>query len=212
MSGQRRHAGPAAAAAAALLCLGLVAAGWADVALTLPADLLRPGTYQPVQWTAEQVESMRRRALLQQAAGGGLAAGGGDSGSGGRGLALPVCELGLSYRIVELEGANFTSVVTLQNNREVSWWSSMQQCGRHQARCACGACSCAAPRHLPPRPASVRVPTCATPLPPSEPRSWTCPTGRSCGAFQTIALWACCGPTARSHSRWAPPAARPCGS
>lgn len=107
-------------AAALLLRLGLAAAGWADVAFTLPPDLIGISTYQPVSWTAEQVEGMRRRALLQQAAGGGPSLGADGSGSK---LALPVCELGLSYRIVELQGGNFTSVVTLQNNREVSSWA-----------------------------------------------------------------------------------------
>ncbi|PRW56562.1 serine threonine- kinase CTR1-like isoform X1 [Chlorella sorokiniana] len=114
MRRRQRRAGTAAVAAALLLRLGLAAAGWVDVAFTLPPDLLGPSTYRPISWTAEQVDGMRRRALLQQAAGGGPSLGG----SGGK-LALPVCELGLSYRIVELEGGNFTSVVTLQNNREL---------------------------------------------------------------------------------------------
>lgn len=120
MRRRQRRADAAAVAAALLLPLGLAAAGWADVAFTLPPDLLGISTYQPVSWTAEQVEGMRRRALLQQAAGGGPLLG--ADGSGGK-LALPVCELGLSYRIVELQGGNFTSVVTLQNNREVISWA-----------------------------------------------------------------------------------------
>lgn len=152
MRRRQRRAGAAAAVAAALLLrLGLAAAGWADIALTLPPDLLGPGIYRPISWTAEQVDSMRRRALLQQAVGGG--AGLGD-GSGGK-LALPVCELGLSYRIVELEGANFTSVVTLQNNREVS--SCSTPCGAVERLAVCVAC------------VPVRLHACTAPHPCSPP-------------------------------------------
>ncbi len=71
---------------------------------------------------------MRRRALLQL-----LAEGGGDGMAGGAGSELansgssssptsqqlPICELNLGYRVVDVGTANFTSIVTLTNNREV---------------------------------------------------------------------------------------------
>lgn len=67
--------------------------------------------FRPVQWTAQQVESMRSRALLQ---------------AGGQSPPQPVCELGLTYRVLDLPGTSSTSsssstsaTITIANNREV---------------------------------------------------------------------------------------------
>lgn len=68
--------------------------------------LLPPAAYRPVAWSAEEVAGMRR-ALLQRTA----------TASGT--LQLPICELDLSYRIVDLLAENFTAILTLTNNREV---------------------------------------------------------------------------------------------
>lgn len=97
----------------ALLLVPPTAAGWADLALTPPGEpeLLPRDAYRPISWTQQQVESMRRRALLQQLAGGG--------GGGAAVPQLPVCELQLSYRVVDLTAANFSSVATITNNREL---------------------------------------------------------------------------------------------
>jgi hypothetical protein len=103
-----------------LIVLGLLprlaAAGLADVTLSLPGqpDLLH-GAYAPVKWTQRQVEGMRRRALLQQRAEGLAPA----VGLGSSPAQLPVCELMLSFRVVDLGPFNFSSIVTLTNHREV---------------------------------------------------------------------------------------------
>lgn len=92
------------------------AAGWADAALSPPGqpDFLH-SAYAPVEWTQHQHGGMRRRVLLQQASGG-LAVG---AGLGGIPWGSPVCELMLSYRVVDLGPFNFSSIVTLTNHREV---------------------------------------------------------------------------------------------
>lgn len=111
----------AVSAALLALLLPLAQAGWADVALTVPgeAQLLPLDAYKPITWTPEQVEVMRRRALLQQQAEGG--GGGGAASTSSSPPRLPVCELNLGYRVVDLTAANFSSIVTLTNNREVSF-------------------------------------------------------------------------------------------
>ncbi|PSC72410.1 Serine threonine-kinase CTR1 [Micractinium conductrix] len=59
---------------------------------------------------------MRRRALQQMRAEDGS---GGDTAGSLGSTKLPICELNLAYRIVDLTAANFTAVVTLTNNREL---------------------------------------------------------------------------------------------
>jgi hypothetical protein len=71
-----------------------------DGLLVLPAD-----AYLPVTWTQRQVASMRRRALLQTAS--------------GSSRQLPVCELMLAFRPVDVSSSNFSSIVTLTNNRDL---------------------------------------------------------------------------------------------
>lgn len=107
------------AARAVLLLTAQAVAGGQFVALDLhspgqPAALLPSDAFRPIPWTAEQVQGMRRRALLAQAADSG------SSDSAGGGSSLAVCEFNLQTRVVDLRSANFSSVVTLQNNREVS--------------------------------------------------------------------------------------------
>ncbi|KAI3428099.1 hypothetical protein D9Q98_006482 [Chlorella vulgaris] len=71
-----------------------------DGLLVLPAD-----AYLPVTWTQWQVASMRRRALLQSAS--------------GSSRQLPVCELMLAFRPVDISTTNYSSVLTLTNNRDL---------------------------------------------------------------------------------------------
>lgn len=103
-------------------------AGWADVAFRLPGEVELQPDFRPVALTPEQVARMRRRALLQALAedeGSGVAGAAGSefpttgSSAAPASQQLPVCELNLGYRIVDVGASNFTSIVTLTNNREV---------------------------------------------------------------------------------------------
>lgn len=135
--GWKPRAGPRALLAAATLLVALLPllappamASRADVAVRLPWAAGLHLDLHPMAWSADQVARTHHRALLQALAAGGSA---GTAGAAGSELELPstdssaapfsqqlpVCELNLGYRIVDVGNSNFTSIVTLTNNREV---------------------------------------------------------------------------------------------
>ena len=106
------------------------AASWATLAAAQPGEPQLPWehySYAPIVWTPEQVAAMRRRALQQMRAEDGS---GGDTAGSLGSTKLPICELNLAYRIVDLTAANFTAVVTLTNNREVGAGRQRQELRR----------------------------------------------------------------------------------
>lgn len=128
----------AGAAATSPLSPSLGASAWP---LILPGW---PALQLPAPGTPAAPRGASLRALLQAAAEEAIAAGDGGGGSmsggsgsssisgggSGRASGLPVCELDLLHRVVDVDppGGGFASVIVLQNNRELDlvrccrWW------------------------------------------------------------------------------------------
>ncbi len=97
--------------------------------------LLPPFVPPPHTWTSDKFERAQRRYLQQQlqedvptATSGGAAnaAAAPAAAMAAMTTSLPVCELSLGYRVVDLSWNNFTSILTLVNNREVGWQHHLQ--------------------------------------------------------------------------------------